>query len=67
MARGEVLVSSQDRSDIRRNAGVSLFPRGGTAKAMERLENLSDEVTEGRSSARVDEDGVERGGWMMNN
>ena len=28
----------------------SLFQRGGTATGMERLENLSDEVTEGRSS-----------------
>ena len=35
--------------------------------AMERLENLSDEVTEGRSSVRVDEDRVERGGWIVNN
>ena len=35
--------------------------------AMERLENLSDEVTEGLSSVRVDEDQVERGGWMVNN
>ena len=34
-----------------------MFQRGGTATAMERLENLSDEVTEGRSSVRVDEDG----------
>ena len=34
---------------------------------MERLENLSDEVTEGWSSVRVDEDRVERGGWMVNN
>ena len=43
------------------------FQRGGTAMAMERLENLSDEVTEGRSSVRVDKDRVERGGWMVNN
>ena len=28
-----------------------MFQRGGTAMAMERLENVSDEVTEGRSSA----------------
>ena len=38
--------------------------------AMERLENVSDEVTEGRSSVRVDEERVERGGWitwMVNN
>jgi len=34
---------------------------------MERLENLSDEATEGRSSIRVDEDRVERGGWIVNN
>ena len=34
---------------------------------MERLENLNDEVTEGRSSIRVDEDRVERGGWIVNN
>ena len=34
---------------------------------MERLEDLSGEVTEGRSSVRVDEDRVERGGWMVNN
>jgi len=44
-----------------------LFQRGGAATAMERLENLSDEVTEGRSSVRVDEDRVERGGWIVNN
>ena len=42
-------------------------PERGAATAMERLENLSDEVTEGRSSVRVDEDRVERGGWMVNN
>ena len=53
--------------DICRNAGGILFQRGGTATVMERLENLSDEVTEGRSSVRVDEDWVERGGWMVNN
>ena len=35
--------------------------------AIERSENLSDEVTEGRSCVRVDEDRVERGGWMVNN
>jgi len=29
--------------------------------AMEQLENLSDEVTEGRSSVRVEEEWVERG------
>ena len=34
---------------------------------MERLENFSDEVTEGRSSVRVDEERVERGGWIVNN
>ena len=35
--------------------------------AMEGLKNLSDEVTEGRSSVRVDEERVERGGWIVNN
>ena len=34
---------------------------------MEQLENFSDEVTEGRSSVRVDEERVERGGWIVNN
>jgi len=34
-----------------RYAGRSLLQRGGTAKAMERLEKLSDKVTEGRSIA----------------
>jgi len=34
--------------------------------AMERLENFSYEVTEGRSSVRVDEEWVERGGWIVN-
>ena len=33
---------------------------------MARLENLSDEVTEGRSNARVEEEQVERGGWIVN-
>src|SRR6218665_3294286 len=41
-------------------------PERRDSYAMERLENLSDEVTEGRSSVRVDEDRVERGGWMVN-
>jgi len=35
--------------------------------AMERLENLSDEMTEGRSSVRVKGERVERGGWIVNN
>ena len=38
--------------------GGSLFQRGGTATEMERLENFSDEGTEGRSSVRVDEERV---------
>jgi len=33
---------------------------------MERLENLSDKVTEGRSSVRVEEERVERGCWIVN-
>ena len=54
--------SYTDDSDICRNAGGSLFQKGGTATAMERLENFSDEVTEGRSSVRMDEERVERSG-----
>jgi len=34
--------------------------------AMERLENLSDEVIERRSNARVEKERVERGGWIVN-
>jgi len=45
---------------------VSLFQRGGTATAMERLENLSDEMTEGPSNVSVKEKRVERGGWIVN-
>jgi len=33
--------------------------------AMEGLENLSDQVTEGRSNVRVEEERVERGGWIV--
>ena len=39
---------------------------GQLCMAMERLENLSDEVTEGRSNVRVEESQVERGGWIVN-
>jgi len=42
-------------------AGGSLFQ---TANAMERLEILRDEVTEGWSSVIVDEDRFEQGGWL---
>jgi hypothetical protein len=34
---------------------------------MERFENFSDEVMEGRRSVRAEEDRVERGGWIVNN
>ena len=44
-----------------------MFQRGGTAMAMERFANLSDEVTEGRSSVRVEAERVERRGWTVNN
>ena len=50
----KVLVSSYDGSDSFRNAGRSLFQRGGTAIAIERSANLSDEMTEGRRSVRAD-------------
>jgi len=53
-------------SDSCRNAGGSLFQKGGTATAIERSANLSDEVTEGRSSVRAKEEHVEREGWIMN-
>ena len=33
---------------------------------VERLGNFSDEVTEGWSSVRVEEERVERGGWIVN-
>ena len=36
------------------------------AMAMERLEDLCDEVTEWRSNVRVEEKRVERGGWIVN-
>jgi len=35
--------------------------------AMERLVNFSDEVTDGRKSARAEEERIERGGWTVNN
>ena len=47
-------------------AGVCSRETGQLYTAIERLENLSDEVTEGRSSVRVDEERVERGGWIVN-
>jgi len=34
--------------------------------AMKRLAHLSDEVMEGRSSVRVEEERVERGVWIVN-
>ena len=34
--------------------------------AMERLQNLSDEVTAGRSNVRVEEERVEREDWIVN-
>jgi len=35
--------------------------------AMEQIiANFTDELTEGRSNVRVDEERVERGGWFMN-
>ena len=35
--------------------------------AMERSENFSDEVTEGRSTVREEEERVGRSGWIVNN
>ena len=50
------------------NAGGSLLQRGGAAMAMQRLENLSDQVTEGRSTCivKVEEEPCKRGGWILN-
>ena len=59
-------MSSYDGSDSCRNAGGSLFQRGGTAMAMERSANFSDEVIEGRSSVRAEEERVKREGWIVN-
>ena len=42
-----------------------LSQRWGTAMAAERLANFSYELTEGQSSVRVEEERVERGGWIM--
>ena len=60
------MASSWDGSDICRNAGGSLFQRGEAAMAMQRLANFSDEVTEGRSHVRVEEERVEREDWIVN-
>ena len=60
-------MSSYDGSEVCRSAGGSLFQRGGTAMAMERFANFSDEVMGGRSSVIDNEERVERGGWMVNN
>ena len=49
-----------------RNTVGSLFQRGGIAMAMERLAHFRDDGTEGRSSVRVEEECVERGGWIAN-
>ena len=48
------------------NTGGSLFQRGLTAMAMERLSNFGDEVTEGLSGMMGEEERMEREGWIMN-
>ena len=60
-------MSSFDESVIGRNTGGSLFQRGGTAMAIERFANFSDDVTGGRRSVRAEEERVERSGWTENN
>ena len=60
------LVRRMGQTDICRNTSGSLFQRGEAAMAMERLGNLSDEVTQGRNSVRVEEERVERGCWIVN-
>ena len=51
---GQIVVAVLEAS------GGSLFQRGGTAMAIERSANFSDEVTEGRRSVRAEEERVER-------
>ena len=67
LARGEVLASKFDGSDICRRTSGRLFQRDGTAMAMERFANVSDEVTGGRRSVRLEEERVERSGRTVNN
>ena len=43
-----------------------MFQRVGTAMAIERSVNLSDEVTEGQRSVRAEEERVEREDWIVN-
>ena len=59
-------MSNWDGTDICRPTGGSLFQRGGTAMAMERFANLSDEVTGERSSVRLEDERVGRSGWIVN-
>ena len=59
-----------DRIFVVAQAGVCSKGNGtnyGKAMAMERLANLNDEVTEGRSSVRVEDERVERRGWTVSN
>jgi len=46
-------------------AGVCSI-EAGQLWLMERSANFSDEVTEGRSSVKVEEERVEREGWIVN-
>jgi len=55
----EVWVSSWDGSYICRNAGGGLFEIRGTAIAMERLANFSDEVRKGWSNVSMEEERVD--------
>lgn len=53
-------MSLHDGSDIFvSDTGGSLFQRDRTEMATERFQNFSDEVTEGQSSIRVEEERVE--------
>lgn len=40
--------------------------KGGTAIAIDRLANFSDEETEGRSNVSMEEERVARRGWIVN-
>ena len=65
MTRGERGLSEFIGRVRCRNAGGSLFQRSRTVKAKEQLENLSGEMTEGQSGVKVEEECIERGGWIV--
>lgn len=51
---------------ISSNTGGSLLMKGRTAKAMERFVNVCDEVTERPVRVKMEEERLERSGWIAN-